>query len=80
MGEWAPPQEWRGSSSTIGFGHKGNYNLGNGGSFTELKLVKFFYDLGVVVLNLLGPSVGWFCRVGWGNWSYDVREEMCRIC
>ena len=32
--------------------------------FMELKLVKFFYDFGVVVLNLLGPLVGGFCAVG----------------
>ena len=59
-GEWVSPQEWMGSPSTIGFDHKGNYNLGNGGSFRELELVKIFYDFGVVVLNLLGPLVGGF--------------------
>ena len=35
-----------------------------GVSFSELKMVKFFYDFGVVVLNLSGPLVGAFCRVG----------------
>ena len=31
-----------------------------GNLFAESKLVRFFYDFGAVVLNLLGPSVGWF--------------------
>ena len=35
-----------------------------GNLFMESKLVKFFYDFGVVVLNLSGPLVGGFCRVG----------------
>ena len=35
-----------------------------GNLFMELKLVKFFYDFGAVVLNLSGPLVGGVCRVG----------------
>ena len=52
------------SPSTIGFDRKGNYNLGNGGLFMELKLVKFFMISGVVVLNLSGPLDGGFFREG----------------
>ena len=60
VGEWVSPQEWRGIPPTVGFGHKGSYNLGNGEYLYGIETAKIFYDFGVVVLNLLVPLVGGF--------------------
>ena len=39
-GGWIPPQEWVGRPSAIGFDRQCNYNVGNGGSFMEFKLIE----------------------------------------